>query len=457
MKQEKKIMDAGIGLSGYSKGKDEYASDSFNLFANNELENGIQTVSSIVIRPVNTYNSKGPIIFEAAPDPVKFTDAESFRLHGRMKITKHDGTALTTQKVGPVNNIFHSLWSKVTVKINDVEIGDSTSSWYAYKAYLENHLSYSKSAKEKILSYKGYLSDTAEQFDDVGSETAGTYTASTNTGLVNRIKMFEESKWVYFCININSDITTLRKYLPPNTKFEIQYERMADEFCLLSHDAATKFAIVLDDMRMSFKRYTPSRSVSEYINNEMRRGQIPTLPIDRSLIKQYTVGTGSTDLSHFNLIRGDQLPEQIIIGVVEQSAYNGNIKMNPFNFQHFNIREASLIVNGVNEPTELYKLDTTSGDKADMFANFIENTGVSVDDREFGISLEDYYGGSFLLAWDRTPDKCNRFHRHAMDSGSIDINIKLGSALNKPVSVIVYATYSSDIKINNQKVEIKKF
>ena len=49
----------------------------------------------------------------------------------RMKITKHDGTALTTQKVGPVNNIFHSLWSKVTVKINDVEIGDSTSYWYA--------------------------------------------------------------------------------------------------------------------------------------------------------------------------------------------------------------------------------------------------------------------------------------------------------------------------------------
>ena len=84
-------------------------------------------------------------------------------------------------------------------------------------------------------------------------------------------------------------------------------------------------------------------------------------------------------------------------------------------------------------------------------------TSLKIDDTEFEISLEDYYGGSFLLAWDRTPDKCNRFHRHAMDSGSIDINIKLGSALNKPVSVIVYATYSSDIKINNQKVEIKKF
>ena len=62
-------MNTGICLSGYFKGKDEYASNSFNLFADNDLENGIQTVSSIVIRPVNTYNSTGPIIFEAAPDP----------------------------------------------------------------------------------------------------------------------------------------------------------------------------------------------------------------------------------------------------------------------------------------------------------------------------------------------------------------------------------------------------
>ena len=446
-------MDAGVGIGGYSKGEDEYASDSFDLFPKPDVENSIQYVSSIVIRPVNTYNSKGPIIFEIAPDPVKFTNAETFRLHGRMKITKQDGTALTTEKVAPVNNIFHSLWSKVTVKVNDVDIGDSTTSWYAYKAYLENHLSYSKSAKEKIMSYKGYISDTAEKFDDVGTSS----TDSANAGFKKRMKMFEKSKWVYFCININSDIATLRKYLPPNTKFEFQYERMNDNFCLLSADKTTKYAIQLDDMRMSFKRYAPSIIVQhEYLSN-LKQQKTPTLPIDCSLIKQHIVADGSSNLSHFNLIRGDQLPEQVIIGVVEQTAFNGDITMNPFNFQNFDIREASLIVNGVHEPTELYKLNADTEDKVDMFANFIENTGISTDDREFGISLEDYYGGSFLLAWDRTPDKCNRFHRHAMDSGSIDINIKLGSSLNKSVCVIVYATYSTDLLINNQKVEIKKF
>ena len=71
-----------------------------------------------------------------------------------------------------------------------------------------------------------------------------------------------------------------------------------------------------------------------------------------------------------------------------------------------------------------------------MFTHFLENTGVHTDDREFGISLDDYYGDSFLLAW----DKWNRYHRHKMDSGTIDINLKTKMPLNETVTVIVYAT-----------------
>ena len=116
----------------------------------------------------------------------------------------------------------------------------------------------------------------------------------------------------------------------------------------------------------------------------------------------------------------------------------------------------SIIVNGVNEPTELYKLDVDGGDKVDMFANFLENTGVHMDDREFGISLKDYYGGCFLLAWDRTPDKFNGYHSHKMDSGTIDVNIKTKQSLTETVTVIVYAIYSSDIIIKDEKVYVKK-
>ena len=72
-------------------------------------------------------------------------------------------------------------------------------------------------------------------------------------------------------------------------------------------------------------------------------------------------------------------------------------------------------------------------------------------------SLNDYYGGSFLLAWDRTPDKCNRYHRHKMDSGTIDVNIKTKQPLTETVTVIVYATYSSDIIIEDGRVYVQNF
>ena len=106
---------------------------------------------------------------------------------------------------------------------------------------------------------------------------------------------------------------------------------------------------------------------------------------------------------------------------------------------------------------ELYKSNVTTGDKVNMFASFLDNTGVHTDYWEFGISLDDYYGGSFLIAWDRTPDNCNRYHRHRMGSWTIDINIKTGTPLKETVTVIVYATYSSDIIINNGKVLLTTF
>ena len=92
-----------------------------------------------------------------------------------------------------------------------------------------------------------------------------------------------------------------------------------------------------------------------------------------------------------------------------------------------------------------------------MYASFLENVGVGTDDRECGITYDDYYGGSFLLVWDRTQDKCNRFHRHPPDSGSIDVHIKTKTALTETVTVVIYATYSADLLLDKDNVITPSF
>ena len=134
---------------------------------------------------------------------------------------------------------------------------------------------------------------------------------------------------------------------------------------------------------------------------------------------------------------------------------NGKVSENPYDFQHFDFIEGSLVVNGKHEPTELYKMNKDEGDTADIYEHFLENTGVKTDDREFAISKFDYLNGSFLLVWDRTPDKCNRYHRHQMEGGALDTNINLKKTIENTVTVIIYATYSSDILIDDKHNVIK--
>ena len=98
---------------------------------------------------------------------------------------------LSGENISTVNNIYNSLWSSINTKLNGTEIADPTSSWYAYKSYLENHLSYSEATKRNVLSSKGYFKDSANEFDNIDSE-------SKNEGFKQRKNLFKNSDWIFF-------------------------------------------------------------------------------------------------------------------------------------------------------------------------------------------------------------------------------------------------------------------
>ena len=50
----------------------------------------------------------------------------------------------------------------------------------------------------------------------------------------------------------------------------------------------------------------------------------PIIPFDRYFIKTFTVQKGQSDLSCYNIISGQQLPEQVFIMMVDEDSYIGN-------------------------------------------------------------------------------------------------------------------------------------
>ena len=193
-------MSSSTGIGGLSTALDEVSSNEFDLFAPIEVEHSIGKAYDLSYRPIASTDGKGPFTFEIPQDPHKFIAAETIRLIGHMRIRKveTDGTVKnisSNDSVSCVNNIFQSLWSQIDVYINGTSITDPSEKWYAYKAYLENLLSYSTASKQVLGEGRGWIADDENEFEDMGESAT---IKSKNSGYIKRESLFTNSKWVDF-------------------------------------------------------------------------------------------------------------------------------------------------------------------------------------------------------------------------------------------------------------------
>lgn len=193
-------------------------------------------------------------------------------------------------EISTVNNFYQSLFSSVSCVLNGVEITDPSGNWYSYKAYLETILSFSKSTKDGRLTSQCYFNDIKETFDSIGTvdNNKKTTVISGNAGYIKRKAFFHRSKTRYFNIPLHSDICTLRKYLPPNSKLEFEFIRSPDAFSLLTPYDGDDCKIIIEDLSLSLTRYTPSTPIYKFHTENLSKQKKQVLPIDRSLIKTYT-------------------------------------------------------------------------------------------------------------------------------------------------------------------------
>ena len=89
-------------------------------------------------------------------------------------------------------------------------------------------------------------------------------------------------------------------------------------------------------------RIIPSDKVADFYKKNIENKMSPRLPIDRSLLKTYTVTRGLYDLSEYNVITNNLLPDKVIVAIVDHDAHQGNIGKNLFNFQDYDLSKKHL-------------------------------------------------------------------------------------------------------------------
>ena len=407
-----------------------------------------------ILYPLNYTSKHGPWQYHSPQDDKHFIDLNTLTWNGKIRvINKKDPnspviTANQTKDItcSVVNNFIHSTVSKITYQLNDFQMGDSAPKSYSYRAYMDNLLSFSKGAKEQSLKYHGFEQDTPGRFEDVNKLQA----SNMNNGFKKRSELFCTANYFHFSVKLRIDLANIDQFLQPGVQLRFEIERNSDAFALLSDvgDDVT-FEFEMKDSTIEFDKMIPT---PDYLNHfEKNILQEPLVySYDKSQIHYFPYPANVNDLSIYSMFHTDNLPSYLVFGLVDNDAFDGSLSKNPYNFQHFDLKEFYLLVNGNSVPTQPVKLDITSMDYHHTYVNeFLDKLKLKNSNDSIGISADEWIRGSFFWIADLNVDKCCNFHEHNSKGGTIHLKLQTKTALPKTTRLIVYSSSRERMSIDH--------
>ena len=114
--------------------------------------------------------------------------------------------------------------------------------------------------------------------------------------------------------------------------------------------------------------------------------------IDRVNCKVFSVSNGNLSGNQVNIFQG-RLPDRIVIGMVDASAYNGENTKNPFNFKNYDTTFLGLTVNGEHLPGKALQLKFAGTNYVSAFQTLYAGTNKMFQNQGNGITRDEYANG----------------------------------------------------------------
>lgn len=399
-------------------------------------------------QPVSSVSDQGPITF-MSPGTEEYIDLSKTILIVRAKVTKANGADLDDdEKVGPTCNFLHNLFKQVDVFLKEKQVTQATGT-YAYRAYLETLLNYGPSAKQSQLTASLFYKDTAGKMD-VADPTLTA--ANANLGLKARYEFSKKSGIIEMAGPIFCDVFFSERLLLSYVDLKVVMNRTSNEFCLMASEDDADYKVKLIDANLKVRKVKVNASVSLAHEVTLKKG--PAIyPIRRAECKSFIIPGGNPSLQKDNIFNG-LVPKSFVFGLVESVAFNGGLKKNPFNFQHFNLSSLGITVNGESIPFKPIQLSFGAANSRfiEAFLTQFSGTGKMYYNRGNDISREEFPNGFALYAFDLTPDMCgSSSHFNPVQKGNLSIDIQFSAAPVQAVNLVCYGEFENIIQIDSER------
>jgi hypothetical protein len=444
-------------MSLIHKNSCECAKSELEIFDINPTQTQIEESFYVKYYPLTSVDkANGPIEFKVIASANTYCDPATMVLYTKNRIVDDQGNALPAPEgeaainrkslVYPINYFHATRFKNVEVWINNKSVTDNNS-LYAYRAFFEMLLSCDSATKRDQISAGMFFKESGD-LDAVPATQA--QLNQGNPSVIKRFNATKYSKAFEMIGRVHTEICNQEKLLIlNNTELKIKFHPHDFNFSLICSKDGQRYNVIIDEAILYVEHKKIASSVLEAHEMALQLSNAK-FNIRRVEMKYFTKGPNRSDIQEPNLVNG-VLPRRLVFGLVKNESFVGSYNSNPLNFQHFQVRQIIVRVNGQAVPFESIDVDFPNNSYMQGYLSLLHGLNDLHSANAFDISPhEDYINGHTLYAVDLTPDR-NPQNFNLIKEGNIGLEIKLGATHSHSISVIVYLEYDHLLQITKNK------
>lgn len=408
-----------------------------SIFEPPPTDTAIQVREWIEFRPVNQLGEDAAIEFHVPPQSTGYMDLKLCRLNVKIKITNADETSVTRDDVVSLINLpLHGMFSQIECQLQQKSVSDVGTN-YPYKAYIDTLMTTDES-KHVFNSSQLFIKDTSGQFDSPDAKTG------PNLGLFERWTYTRDGGLLDLEGALILDVFQQDRLILNGVSLDLKLWPSRNSFRLMSDslEPNEKLKIVDATLKMCIQRPNPALTMAHTRELEEATAIYPYMT---STIKIASIADGEFSFSADNMFQGE-VPSQLILGLVSSSAYSGNYKRSPFNFQHYDCNFVAMYVDGQSLPALPLQPQFSEGNYLNAFQT-LQSVGSNI-----WINRNEYAAGYTLYVLDINPCVDFNVKRRAQ----CRLELRFAKALPESVTLIMYGKFPEILRIEQSRSVFKQ-
>ena len=441
---------APVALAKFDASSTATANAEYDLFRVNPTNTTELGSTIVTVEPTSLSNNSTEIECSLGPSAEHFTDLAESTVIVKLRFLTKDGSDLATAtsgdlKVWPDNNLAHSIFSRLGLKINDTEVFYTSN--YAHLAYIDTLMHETLDAKKGRLTASGWFEDCIAGKDH--SEYTGEGTEGTAATL-ERKKLISESRVISLAMRPFTPLRDSSKRLPNNVSLKLTATRADLKSFVVSSEADPDVKVELLGFKWQVRRCLTNPALVRAFRTRMVEGAKVSLPFPRSRCKKHVIPSG---VQSHRIVLDEKafLPQLIYVAITDQDSAIGNFKKSQFNFKPHGVSSYDLLLDGVVLGRSL-KCSYDSNNAVEAYVQTVSAIGQTSTRSGNGISYQDFLSNKNVVVFSMNEPKNKEWSEyfHIKRKGTLELIISFAAATTTALTVFI-----SDLREDNLQLDLE--